>query len=159
MKIENGIIYSEVTYPKDVKEIYQQAKAQSLRGYSAKSVDGRFFKWNPALNKAEVTGADVIYFDGTKNNVILAVEEKKKEEAPVVKDSQRVANFRDKIQNYKNQVEALSASLASSNTKVVELEKQLADRDAEIEQLKAENKELNAEFEALQNDLEELEAL
>lgn len=150
MEIKNDIIYANVLYPNDVKEVYQKAKDNFLKGYSASSSDGRHFKWNFRLSKAEVVSDEVVYFDESKKEekVVDAIITTTIQEKPKAL-SDNVSLVKNKINSYKTQIEALSSTVAGLTSEV-------AKKDDEIKSLKLANDELKSKIKSLESDIQEI---
>lgn len=147
MEIRDGILYASVSYPKDIKEVHTQAIKDGLKGYSVHTEDGRFFKWNDALSKAEIINQQVYYFN--ENNT-------KAEAITSNKESSNVKAVRDKINSLKNENVALSTTVATLTSDKQRLEKQVADKDTIITQLKNQVAVLEADKTRLQSEIDEI---
>lgn len=148
--IRDDIIYANVLYPNDVKEVYQKAKDNFLKGYSATSSDGRHFKWNYRLSKAETINDDIVYLnEDVKAAVTSTTIDTNKENSVDKKLSDNVSLVKDKITALKNQVTALSSTVAN-------LTSESKTKDEKIKSLQDENKDLKEKIKSLESDIAEI---
>lgn len=157
MEVLNNVVYGSVIYPKDVKEIYQYAKANFLDGYSAQAEDGRHFRWVESLNKPEVTDTEIVLFEkkSTEDKAIVSVAETPSLSVKIednVSESSNVKNIKQKLINYRNKVADLEKDKQ-------ELTKSLATKEAELDALKKDIKNLKEVNLRLQADIDEIAAL
>lgn len=148
--IRDDIIYANVLYPNDVKEVYQKAKDNFLKGYSATSSDGRHFKWNYRLSKAETINDEIVYLnEDVKAAVISTAIDTSKEHLEDKKLSGNVSLVKDKITSLKNQITALSSTVAK-------LTSDSTIKDEKIKSLQDENKDLKEKIKSLESDITEI---
>lgn len=150
MKVNNNVVYTQVQYPKDVEKVYDYAINYSLKGYSAYTQDGRYFKWNPQLNKAEVTQDEIVVLIPDTDGTTVAKTE------TVSTPSKSVQAIKEKINTLKKEIESLNTTVSSLSNQIAEKDKLVKEKENTIQSLQKQLEMEIAKSTQLQADIDEI---